>query len=167
MAGELPPYSNWIRQQACAGCLGPGPCDPHHAHCGTTYDPDERPPTKSAGPKRGRGQRSHDKWLIPMHMRCHRQFTDSSGPYRDWDNERRDSWEREQVRIHRERYAAEQPATSVAATSNRTTRKRATGSGERERVLEKIVDWAGARRLKAEEHQLIHDLINDLRAEGF
>jgi hypothetical protein len=130
LAGELPAYSGWIRKQRCAGCLGPGPCDPHHAHCGTTYDPDERPPTKSAGPKRGRGQRSHDKWLIPMHMRCHRQFTDSSGPYRDWNNERRDAWERDQVRIHRERYAAEASpaAASDTATSRRVPRKRV-GSG--------------------------------------
>lgn len=127
MAGELPEYSSWIRKQACAGCLGPGPCDPHHAHCGTTYDPDERPPAKSAGPKRGRGQRSHDKWLIPMHVRCHRQFTDSSGPYRDWNNERRDAWERDQVRIHRERYAMQAPEPVVPARAT-TRRSRAPSS---------------------------------------
>jgi hypothetical protein len=128
MAGELPAYSNWIRQQDCAGCLGPGPCDPHHAHCGTTYDPDECPPAKSAGPKRGRGQRSHDKWLIPMHMRCHRQFTDSSGPYRDWNNEQRDTWEREQVRVHRLRYAMQHPEPAVPEAGRPKARRRV-GSG--------------------------------------
>jgi hypothetical protein len=36
----------------------------------------------------------------------------------------------------------------------------------REAFLQEVEAWAGDKRLKDHEHQLIHDLINDLRATG-
>lgn len=170
MAGELPAYSNWIRQQPCAWCFGPGPCDPHHAESGTTYDPDEAPPAKSAGPKRGRGQRSHDKWLIPLHMRCHRQFTDRTGPFDGWTKEQAGKWEHDQVRRHRQRYAMQHPDRFVAgtATPSRTTRPRATDAASRERL--RIAGWlrdkAGARHLKVNEAAVLTDAASELEQQS-
>ncbi len=91
-----------------------------------------------------------------------------SSPGHEWTKHERDDWEMAQVGIHRNRYAMQAPEPLPTATSSRATTRRAklTSSPERERVLEQIETWAGARRLKAEEHQLIHDLINDLRAES-
>lgn len=131
MAGELPHYSNWIRGRNCAACLGPGPCDPHHAHSGTTYDPDLPPPLKSAGPKRGRSQRSHDKWLIPLHFSCHGEFTDHRGRFRDWSPEERDAWEHDEVAKHRRAYAMAYPERldDVAAPKARKRKTRTPGKG--------------------------------------
>jgi hypothetical protein len=44
-------------------------------------------------------------------------------------------------------------------------RVRAAAPG-REAFLQEVEAWAGDKRLKDHEHQLIHDLINDLRATG-
>lgn len=172
MAGEDPHRANWIRRQPCRACGGPGPCQLHHAESGTTYDPDEPPPTKSAGPKRGKGQRCHDKWGMSLHMRCHGHFTDHTGPFKGMDDAARAQWEHDQVAEMRRLYDAEFPNgdPALAAKASRAARPRPRPRDPtlraREAVLEEALDWAGQRRLLPEQTQLIHDLVNDLRAKG-
>jgi hypothetical protein len=117
VAGELPHYSQWIRRQRCASCGGPGPCEPHHAESGTTYDPTGPVPSKSAGPRRGKSQRSHDYFLIPLHSKCHvAHFHGHAGPFEGWTRQQRDDWEGQQVAAHRDRYEAEgRPGAPKAA----------------------------------------------------
>lgn len=162
-------YASWIRQQPCALCLGPGPCHAHHHTEGLTYDPEMERPRKALGGKRGKSQKADDVFLMPLHLRCHKHVHEFTGPCSDWSQQERRTWQDDQVKLHRNRYAMQCPEpVAPTATPSRTTRKRATAEGPRERelFLEEIADWAGAKRLKDHEHQLIHDLINDLRAGG-
>lgn len=173
MAGELPHYKNWIRLQNCAACLGPGPCEPHHAQSGTTYDPDEPPPAKSAGPKRGRGQRTHDKWLIPLHFSCHGEFTDHRGHFRGWTQEERKRWEHEEVRRYRDMYRWEFPngdptvkpkraRSTLCATDALSVAWRAGANAERRRIAEWLFETA-ARIGAPDAHQALIDAHTLLR----
>lgn len=166
MAGDAR-YSRWIHQQPCAVCGTTIQVEGHHALYGTTYSPEDTRPAKAIeGARKGMAQKSHDFFLIPMCLKHHIPGIHKLGNhFEGWSRAEANAWEEEQVGIHRNRYAMQAPEPLPTATSSRATRKRVTSS-ERERVLEQIETWAGARRLKAEEHQLIHDLINDLRAES-
>lgn len=171
MAGDAR-YSRWIHQQPCAVCGTTIQVQGHHALYGTTYSPDDTRPAKAIeGARKGMAQKSHDFFLIPLCLKHHEPGIHKLGNhFEGWSRSEANAWEEEQVSIHRNRYAMLAPELApgdVRATTTRTRKARATNSPERARVLEEIETWAGARRLKAEEHQLIHDLINDLKAEGF
>lgn len=138
MAGEDPRYTNWVRTQPCAACSGPGPCEPHHALSGTTYSPDETRPAKAIpNARKGKAQRAHDHFAIPLHTRCHAQFHRGTGLFSDMSPEQRDKWESDEVRRYRTRYACQCPTPAATATSSRTTRKRI-GSGW---TVATIRDW--------------------------
>ncbi len=166
MAGELNHYSSWIRRQPCRACLGPGPCDPHHAQSGTTYDPDEPVPLKSAGPKRGRGQRTHDKWLISLHLRCHAQFTENRGRFKDWTKQERAVWEHDQVAELREKYAKEYPDRVGEGAAELAARSKSTAPAERmrRRIVDHLRARAGERRLKEGEAAVLSDVADEIEA---
>jgi hypothetical protein len=134
----------------------------HHNTSGET-----EPHAKSLGGRRGKGQRASDTEGMPMCARHHRQLHDLTGFFGDFDKYKLREWQDRQVRELRNVYAMRhpEPAAPSAAPPSPAKRKRATAEGPRERelLLEEIVDWAGARRLKDHEHQLIHDLLSDLR----
>jgi hypothetical protein len=160
-------YSRWIHTQPCAVCDTTLQVEGHHSLYGTTYSPEDARPTKAIeGARKGMAQKSHDYFLIPLCLKHHEPGIHQLGNYFEgWSRAEANAWEEEQVGIHRNRYAMQAPAPA-AAPARATRPVKATSSLERERVLEQIETWAGARRLKAEEHQLIHDLVNDLRAES-
>lgn len=170
MAGEDARYTAWIRTQPCAACGTTLQVEPHHALSGTTYSPEAPRPAKAIpGARKGKSQRSHDHFCIPLCIKDHEPgFHQGHGYFEGWSPRERDDWEMAQVGIHRNRFAMQcpEPIASGTATSSRTTRKRSAGSPERDRVIEQIESWAGARRLKDHEHQLLADLVNDLRAAG-
>jgi len=168
MAGEDLHRSNWIRRQRCRACGGPGPCQLHHAESGTTYDPDERPPAKSAGPKRGKGQRCHDKWGMSLHVRCHGDFTDHKGFCEGWSDQKRAEWEHEQVAEMRKLYDAEFPNGSQAVQTERAIARKASGiprdpgQKERDRIVRVIRARAAERQHLPDQHQLLAELADDI-----
>jgi hypothetical protein len=174
VAGEDLHRANWIRRQRCRACGGPGPCELHHAESGTTYDPDEPPPRKSAGPKRGKGQRCHDKWGMSLHTRCHGQFTDHTGFSEGWSDQERAQWEHDQVAEMRKLYDEEFPngdpakhARAIHATgkSDKPARKPgSTGSAdaERARIVRVIRARAAERQHLSDHHALLAELADDI-----
>jgi hypothetical protein len=169
MAGEDPRYTAFLRTQPCARCGVTYGIEVHHPLWAPTYNPDEpKPPKAIEGARKGKGQKCHDCFCLPLcFATCHIPgIHRGGGHFTGMTVEEREAWEREQIALHRERYAAEAPAPAAAPACAISRRAKPTSSPERERVLEQIETWAGARRLKAEEHQLIHDLVNDLRAEA-
>jgi hypothetical protein len=170
VAGEDLHRANWIRRQRCRACGGPGPCELHHAESGTTYDPDAPVPLKSAGPRRGKGQRAHDKWGVSMHTRCHAQFTDHRGFCEGWSDQRRAEWEHEQVAELRSLYDAEFPygdPALLAKPAHAATRKAATRDPvlkERERITRVIRARAAERHHLPDQHQLLSELADDVAA---
>lgn len=42
------------------------------------------------------GLKSHDHLAMPLCPRCHRDFHDARGAFRDWDKTRRREWQAEQ-----------------------------------------------------------------------
>ncbi len=168
MAGELNHYSNWIRRQRCRACGGVPPCEPHHAQSGTTYDPDEPVPVKSAGPRRGRGERTHDKWLISLHTKCHAMFTEKRGFVEGWTAQERAQWEHDQVAELREQYAKEYPERLGDQAAELA--KRALSASPAERTRRQIVTYirarAGERRLKENEAALLSDLADEIEAQS-
>lgn len=97
MAGELPDYTAFIHKRPCCapGC-GRGPVDAHHATSGLLNQPGE--PHRG---KRGKGQKVHDYYLIPLCHECHMQFHDAAGQFRKWSKQHRSAWQLEQVTYHR------------------------------------------------------------------
>jgi hypothetical protein len=167
MAGEDPRYCAWLRTQPCARCAVTYGIEVHHPLWATTYSPEEARPTKAIpNAKKGKGQRCHDHFGLPLCLKCHVPgIHNGGGHFAGTTPEEREHWERDEISKHRNRYAMQAPEPAAAPT-RATRRAKAPDSPERERLLEQIETWAGARRLKAEEHQLIHDLVNDLRAES-
>lgn len=173
MANEEPHRANWIRRQRCRACGGPGPCQLHHAESGTTYDPDERPPSKSAGPKRGKGQRCHDKWGMSLHLKCHADFTDHRGFCEGWSDQARAQWEHDQVAEMRKLYDEEFPngdpakhARAVHATGKSDKPARGAGKGGAEaecaRIVRVIRARAAERHHLPDQHQLLSELADDI-----
>lgn len=118
MADEDRAYLQWIREQPCAACLGPPPCEPHHHTHGPTQSEwvlGSRP--KAERGARGMSQKAHDHYTIALHGRCHRQFHDGKGRFKDWTREQKRAWQDSAVAIHRACYLAkdEPPAPRAAA----------------------------------------------------
>lgn len=161
MAGEDRRYTTWIRTQPCAACGTQFGIEVHHALYGTTYSPEETRPTKAIeGARKGASQKSHDYFSIPLCLKDHTPGIHKGGGYFEgWSGAQIEEWEREQVAIHRNRYAMQAP-TPVAetATSSRATRKR-TGSGW---TVAGIRDWCRkeARIRPAEASDALTELAN-------
>ena len=170
MAGEEPRYEAWLRTLPCAKCGAEFSIEVHHALWGTTYSPENTRPTKAIeGARKGKGQKAHSFFSLPLCIKCHIPgIHRGGGHFSGMSLEEREAWERELHPVYRNRYAMQAPGPAVPSMPSPAKRKRATAEGPRERelFLEEIADWAGAKRLKDHEHQLIHDLINDLRAGG-
>jgi hypothetical protein len=171
LANEEPHRANWIRRQVCRACEGPPPCQLHHAESGTTYDPDERPPSKSAGPKRGKGQRCHDKWGMSLHLKCHADFTDHRGFCEGWSDQKRAQWEHDQVaemrRLYDEEFPNGDPALArAAAKADKPSSKSPAGTGgsskERDRIVRVIRARAAERHHLPDQHQLLSELADDI-----
>jgi hypothetical protein len=111
-------------------CGGPGPCEAHHALCGTTYSPDEARPNKAIeGARKGKAQKSHDHFAFALHLRCHAQFHRGTGFAADMSPEQRDAWERGCVAKSRQRYAMQSPTPAVHATGKSDKRRGRPGKG--------------------------------------
>lgn len=168
MAGEEPRYESWVRSQPCARCGVTYGIEAHHALWGTTYNPDEpRPPKAIEGARKGKSQKAHSCFSLPLCLKCHIPgIHRGGGHFAGTTPEEREQWEREQVAIHRNRFAMTAPPPALPEPGRPARARRATGSASREAFLQEVEAWAGNRRLKDHEHQLIHDLVNDLRAAG-
>lgn len=90
-----PAYLAFIREQPCDGielfpghvCLGP--VDPDHLRNHT-----------------GIGRKEHDHTCIPKcRLGLHRQWTDRTGPFKDWSNERRLEFHLQRMAVMRAKWA--------------------------------------------------------------
>lgn len=174
MAGEDPRYTSWVRTQPCAACAGPGPCEPHHALSGTTYSPDEPRPAKAIeGARKGKSQRAHDHFAIPLHARCHAQFHRGTGLFAGMSPEQRDEWERVEVRRYRNRYACQAPQPNYRKAVPRTglvtlgvdPARQTEAERERRRIAQWLRDKAGARHLKVNEAAVLTDAASELEQQ--
>ena len=104
MSGEDPDYVNWIRRQPC--CCQPcvAQSEAHHSTFGSTQPFDENPSALQRG--RGKGQKAHDSWCMPLCLRHHGQIHGLSGFFRDFDAAMLREWQTERVREHRAMYQA-------------------------------------------------------------
>jgi hypothetical protein len=164
MAGERrhKPYREFLLGEPCC-CY---PCTASVViHHNTFGQPDQH--SKSIPGKRGKGQRASDDEGMPLCNHHHRQLHDLSGYFGGWDKTQLRTWQDAQVQRLRNTYAMRHPEPCPAPVmpSPSPRRARAVAPG-REAFLQEVADWAGNKRLKDHEHQLIHDLINDLRATG-
>jgi hypothetical protein len=172
MAGEDARYTKWVRAQPCAACGGPGPSEPHHALSGTTYSPDEARPAKAIpNARKGKAQRAHDHFAIPLHTRCHAQFHRGTGMFSEMSPEQRDAWEQREVREHRNRYAMQCPVpVIVGETSAKPHRRRANAGDAAHRERLRIASWlrdrAGARHFKVNEAAVLTDAASEIEAMG-
>lgn len=171
MADEEPRYTNWIRTQPCAACGTTIGIEPHHALFGTTYNPEgPRPPKAIPDARKGGSQRSHDYFSIPLCMKHHTPGLHKlAGPFAGWTGSQLESWERDRVREHRNRYAMQCPEPLAAATSSRTTRPRANPNDAAHRERLRIASWlrdrAGARHLKVNEAAVLTDAASELEQQ--
>ncbi|HKY40740.1 MAG TPA: hypothetical protein VJN18_32620 [Polyangiaceae bacterium] len=162
-------YKQWLLKQACRCWPCAAPVEVHHHTHGETSS---RRPSKALGGKRGKGQRASDAFGMPMCFRHHKELHNSAlrGFFSDMDPRERRTWQDLQVSELRSLYAQEFPNgdQAIAAKSSRAQRPRSRDPEfrARERVFEQALDWAGQRRLLPEQTQMIHDLVNDLRAKG-
>lgn len=99
MAKEWPEYLDFVRRHPCAVCGSRLQIEAHHATNGLMVPPGEPLPPKSAGPKRGRGQKCHDYFTLPLCMKHHGQLHNErrSGHFKDWSKQRLNAWQMEQV----------------------------------------------------------------------
>lgn len=111
MAGELPEYLAWVRKQPCAQCGTRLQIEGHHATHGDTVAPGEQRPAKSVGARRGKGQRAHDHFLIPLCLKCHAALHRLSGPFKWWTKRELRGWQDSQVATHRAHYEAGDKST--------------------------------------------------------
>lgn len=107
MANELPAYTSWLRKQPCCVCGGPPPCEVNHHTHGDTVAPGERPRKDLPTAKRGKSQRAHDWFSMPMHTRCHANMHALRGFFSGFTGTELRAWQDKQVELHRARYEAE------------------------------------------------------------
>jgi hypothetical protein len=103
VALEDPDYLNWIRRQPCCVCE----CtterrEAHHSTFGPTSAYEEMPSALLRG--RGKGQRAHDSWSMPLCAKHHRQLHQLCGHFAGWHKEQLRDWQTAQVHEHRKRY---------------------------------------------------------------
>lgn len=97
-----PAYAAWIRAKPCHACESPQYVELHHATIGST-EPWELNRAGSAA-VRGKSQKAHDSWGIPLCLRCHRNFHAACGMFKDWNREQRRKWQEEAVALYRGSY---------------------------------------------------------------
>lgn len=94
-----PEYAAWIRKKPCHACESPLYVEGHHSTVGSTA-PWERDRAGSVA-VRGKSQKAHDSWLIPMCLRCHRNFHAACGMFKGWDRGQRREWQDAAVALYR------------------------------------------------------------------
>lgn len=96
-----PAYAAWIRKKPCHMCESPLYVELHHATIGSTrpWELDS-----AGGPVRGKSQKAHDSWGIPLCLRCHRNFHGACGQFKDWDRRQRRKWQEDAVAMYRGAY---------------------------------------------------------------
>lgn len=125
-------YLAWIHKHPCCECGSVRLVEAHH-HTHGTLEPVFPSPTQegvlvTAGRARGKAQKAHDHWAIPLCLRCHRQFHDCSGPFRKMDKEELRAWQSRKVLEFRALYLSTvkdsgepggpRPATAVASANS-------------------------------------------------
>lgn len=172
MAGEDPRYEAWIRGQPCAKCGTRHGIEGHHPLWGTTYSPDEpRPPKAIPNARKGKGQRCHSYFTLPLCIKCHIPgIHRGGGHFAGTTPEEREQWEREQVVIHRNRYAMQCPTPVLAAAAPAARTRNAPGpsadaaSRERARIARVIRARAAERHHLPDQHALLSELADDIDA---
>lgn len=103
MADEDRVYTDWLRKQACCNCGTDQDVQVHHHTNGSTAPlfPIEDEPLGSLEAPRGRGQRAHDHWGMPLCLRCHHDLHALAGSFRKMTGRQRREWQDGQVRILR------------------------------------------------------------------
>jgi len=104
VAGELPEYTAWLRNRPCAACRTRLMVEVHHATNGDTVAPGDPRPPKSTGTRRGKGQKAHDYYTIPLCFWCHANFHSMRGEFAGWDKAKRNLWQLHEVGRHRLAY---------------------------------------------------------------
>lgn len=109
MAGEDRGYVEWIRSLPCAACGTTYGVQAHHHTNGSTAPlfPHEGEPWSSGSP-RGRGQRAHDHWALPLCATHHANLHGFHGFFKHLNKETRRQWQDERVRALRIRYLDEE-----------------------------------------------------------
>lgn len=168
MAGEDKRYTDWLRTQPCARCQTEFRIEVHHPLWGTTYSPELPRPAKAIeGARKGKGQKSHDHYGIPLCIKDHVPgIHRGGGSFSGMTPDDREAWEREQIALHRQRYAMQSPEPIAPAARTAPRRApRASGSVRLSSVLDYITTWSGKRHLAPDTVQALSDLQNDLSAE--
>lgn len=112
MAGEDPRYTAWLHDQPCSRCGTVLGVEVHHPLWGTTYSPELPRPLKAIpNAKKGKAQRSHDHFAIPLCFKsCHEPgIHQGGGAFANTTPAERELFERVQITIHRRRYAMQFP----------------------------------------------------------
>jgi hypothetical protein len=139
MAGEEPRYEAWLRTQPCAKCGADFSIEVHHALWGTTYSPENTRPAKAIeGARKGKGQKAHSFFSLPLCIKCHIPgIHRGGGHFSGMSLEEREAWERELHPVYRQRFAMQCPPPAVPEPGRPKTRKRI-GSGW---TVATIRDW--------------------------
>jgi hypothetical protein len=139
MAGEEPRYEAWLRTQPCARCGAEFSIEVHHALWGTTYSPEGTRPAKAIeGARKGKGQKAHSYFSLPLCIKCHIPgMHRGGGHFSGTTVEEREAWERELHPVYRNRYAMQAPTPAVPSMPSPAKRKRI-GSGW---TVAGIRDW--------------------------
>lgn len=138
MAGEEPRYESWLRTQPCARCGAEFGIEVHHALWGTTYSPEGPRPAKAIeGARKGKGQKAHSYFSLPLCLKCHIPgIHRGGGHFAGMSVGEREAWERDLHPVYRNRYAMQAPAPALPEPG-RSKRKR-TGSGW---TIAGVRDW--------------------------
>lgn len=103
MAGEDIDYIRFVRKQRCCvvECRSPLLIQAHHHTAGTLLPPESD--TRSS--RRGKGQRAHDAWAIPLCLKHHAQLHSLSGFFKGYTRLTLGEWQSAQVKALRAAYA--------------------------------------------------------------
>lgn len=173
MAGESPRYLSWLRTQPCARCgVGYG-IEAHHPLWATTYSPEETRPAKAIeGARKGKGQKCHDHFALPLCLKCHIPgIHRGGGHFHGTTVEEREAWEREQIPLHRQRYAMQSPGPAPLASPMRSPKPRASSGDAAHRERLRVADFL--RREAASTHRTpdaaaaLNDCADVLSEEAF
>ncbi len=104
MAGEDAEYTAWIRGRPCCapGCGTRQGVQAHHATNGLLLPPGVPMPPKMVSKRKGRGQKPHDYYTMPLCLKHHIPGVhERGGPFKKMPKQRLDAWQMEQVTYHR------------------------------------------------------------------
>jgi hypothetical protein len=104
VADEDHEYLAWLRKQACCLCECPFGVHAHHHTHGAVTQYEAFPGALTRA--RGKSQRAHDSWAMPLCVKCHLQLHSLSGRFRGWVKEQLRTWQTERVSEYRAIYAA-------------------------------------------------------------